>query len=92
MKKIKWAIMTVAVLVSIGGAVASRLNQNCTYAPQYYQVGLGYVPAGTMGVTYICELASQTCTYYIVGGTTYVPCQAGAYTKIAATDSKKKPK
>ena len=92
MKKIKWAIMTVAVLVSVGGAVASRLHQTCTFAPQYYQVGSSYQPAGTMGVNYVCEQASQTCTYYLVGGTTYTPCQAGAFTKITLTDAKKKQK
>jgi Family of unknown function (DUF6520) len=78
MKKMKFAIMTLAVLLSIGAAFASRRSLDCRTATQYYYNGSGYSNAGTEGVSYICLTGSSTCTYYLVG-LTYTPCQPGAY-------------
>ncbi|MDO6432275.1 DUF6520 family protein [Flavitalea sp. BT771] len=78
MKKIKWTLMTLAVGLSIGGAFATRLHQDCLGATQYYFNG-GYVLAGRMGIDYICNTpSSNICTYYKVGST-YTPCCWGNY-------------
>ena len=37
MKKVKWTLMSLAVIISVGGAFASRLhNQSCSGDTQYY--------------------------------------------------------
>ena len=83
MKKIKWTILTFAVLLSIGSAFAMRphpLQSNL-----YYWNGSGYMPAGQIGVNYVCETSSAVCTYTRSGGV-YTPYQlASSYTPISAT-------
>jgi Family of unknown function (DUF6520) len=78
MKKMKFLIMTLAIVLSIGAAFASRRSLDCRTATQYYSVGSGYMPAGTEGVSYVCETGGATCTYYLVG-LTYTPCQTGTW-------------
>jgi len=79
MKKIKWTFMTLAIVLGIGGAFATRLRQNCLGATQYYYNGGGYILAGKIGIDYICVTPSSSiCTYYKVG-TTYTPCMNGIY-------------
>ena len=79
MKKIKWTLMTLAVAFSIGGALATRLHQDCQGATQYRFNGGTYVLAGRAGIDYICTTpSSNICTYYKVGST-YVPCTNGNY-------------
>ena len=79
MKKIKLSIMTLAIVLSIGGAFATspRAPQDCQAATQYYYNG-SYVLAGKLGIDYLCVSSSSVCTYYKVG-TTYVPCMNGNY-------------
>ncbi len=79
MKKIKLSIMTLAILLSIGGAFATspRQTQACQAATQYFYNG-SYVLAGRLGVDYLCQTSPQVCTYYKVG-TTYIPCMNGVY-------------
>jgi hypothetical protein len=79
MKKIKWIFMSLALIVSVCGAFATRPHYDCSFDTQYYFNGNGYNPAGTYGVTYICQQSSQTCTY-TKSGLNYIPCQQGAYT------------
>lgn len=87
MKKIKWTILTFAILCSIGGAFASR--PHTLQSGLYYFNGSGYMPAGTLGVTYVCESSPNTCTYYLSGGV-YMPYQtASAYTPIEITPTTK---
>jgi uncharacterized protein DUF6520 len=78
MKKKKIVIMTLAILLSIGAAFASRRSIDCSSATQYYYNGSGYTNAGTEGVNYICLTGSTVCTYYKVG-LNYIPCQQGQY-------------
>jgi uncharacterized protein DUF6520 len=78
MKKMKVLIMTLAIVLSIGAAFASRRSLDCRTAIQYYYNGSGYSNAGTLGVEYICVDGSTACTYYLVG-LTYMPCQIGTY-------------
>ncbi len=58
--KIKWTILTFAILFSIGSAFATRPRALSTL---YYYNGSGYVPAGTLGVNYVCETSPNVCTY-----------------------------
>jgi uncharacterized protein DUF6520 len=82
MKKIKLAIMVTAILLSVGGAFATKLNQACAGAPQYYWNGAGMIPAGVMGWDYYCAHDNgSTCTYYQVAGG-YAACQLGVWIMI----------
>jgi len=85
MKKIKWTILTIAILFSIGGAFASR--PHALVSGLYYYDGSGYMPAGQLGVTYVCETSSNICTYTYSGGV-YTPYNTDAnYTRIEATST-----
>ena len=92
MKKIKWTLMTLAVALSIGGALATRLHQDCQGATQYRLSGSAYVLAGKLGIDYICTTpSSNICTYYKVG-TTYIPCMNGNYCTSNCKTSNPSPK
>jgi hypothetical protein len=83
MKKIKWTILTFAILFSIGGAFASR--PHTLQSGLYYFNGSQYMPAGTMGVSYVCETSTNICTYSFSGGV-YTPYQIQSnYTPVAVT-------
>jgi hypothetical protein len=79
MKKIKWTILTLVILFSIGAAFATRPH---SYQTIYYYNGSQYLVAGTMGLNYTCESSSANCTYTYSGGV-YTPYITGAsYTPI----------
>jgi hypothetical protein len=87
MKKIKWTILTLAILSSIGGAFATR--PHALVSGLYYFNGEGYLPAGTLGITYVCETSSNICTYTYSGGV-YTPYQIQSnYTPILLTPTTK---
>jgi hypothetical protein len=85
MKKVKLALITVAIITSIGGAFASKNRcVLCEYSQQYYRFGTGYLPAGEYGYDYACwQISGSTCTYYkpdpINQPEYYVPCRGGSY-------------
>jgi|GEM_PF-407681 len=79
MKKFKWTILSLAVIVSVCGAFVTRPHFDCSTMTQYYLSGGIYFPAGEEGVSYTCTNGSGTCTYYTNNGITYFPCQAGLY-------------
>ena len=79
MQKIKWTLMSAAILLGIGGAFATRPHFDCSNMTQYIYTGGGYLPAGTEGVNYVCAAGSGTCTYYTTNGINFFPCQAGTY-------------
>ena len=79
MKKLKWSILSLAVIVSICGAFATRPHFDCSNATQYALIGGVYTPAGTEGVNYVCSAGQATCTYYTVNGVNFFQCQAGTY-------------
>jgi Family of unknown function (DUF6520) len=93
MKKIKWTILSFAILISISGAFASRPH---TLQGLYYYNGTQYMPAGTLGVTYVCETTSSVCTYTYSQGVytpyntdaTYTPINANPPTKPAPKKNK----
>jgi len=80
MSKIKWALIAIAITVSIGGAFATK-QTNCEDYPQYYQVGSSYQPAGVYGYDYFCWNTGGICTYYKPNPfvEVYYPCRTGAY-------------
>ena len=71
MKKFKWSILSLAVILSVCGAFASRPHFDCSNMPQYYFVGGVYSNAGTDGVNYICTEGTGVCTYYTPDGLSY---------------------
>ena len=80
MKKVKWTLMSLAVIISVGGAFANRLhNQSCTGDTQYYYAGGGYSEAGIIGTNYVCDSGSGTCTYYTTDKIHYYSCESGVY-------------
>jgi hypothetical protein len=82
MKRVKLAIMAAAILLSIGGAFATKIHQDCRYAQQYVYTGSGYMPiTGELGTTYYCVDVPGTCTYNLVAAG-YAACQAGGYQPI----------
>ncbi len=66
-----------AILLSIGGAFATRSRVDCRFSQQFYQVGSSYVPAGQEGVDYICTQGGGICTFIQVGSN-WMACQTGA--------------
>jgi hypothetical protein len=86
MNKIKWTILTFAILFSIGSAFATRPR---AYQSLYYYNGEGYLLAGELGVTYVCETSSNVCTYTYSDGE-YVPYQTlSTYTQVELTPTTK---
>lgn len=77
MKKVKWTIMSLAVILSICGAFATRPHFDCSNMTQYYFAGGVYSPAGQVGIDYICVNGTGTCTYYTPDGLNYYICQPG---------------
>jgi hypothetical protein len=79
MKKFKWSILSLAVILSVCGAFATRPHFDCSTMTQFYYQGGTYFVAGTEGVTYTCTDGSGVCTYYTTNGINYFPCQLGVY-------------
>ncbi len=71
MKKIKWTIMTLTIVFSICSAFATRPARQVGL---YYLSGIQYLPAGTLGVNYLCMSSASVCTY-TKSGSTYTPYQ-----------------
>ena len=83
MKKIKFTIMTLAILLSIGGAFATRLSDPICYGYiQYHKVGTAYNQCGAMGVNFDCiGSPGDVCTYWLNPTTSqYEPCHTGTWT------------
>ena len=88
MKKAKWIILSMAVVMAVTTAFVTRPCQSCMGVPLYYLSGPNsYSPAGTFGKDYYCG-AGNVCTYYL-NNNVYTPCQSGAYIIIEANRKKK---
>jgi hypothetical protein len=88
MKKIKWTLMALAIIFSIGGAFATRPHPpKGVEAGLYYYNGSVYVPVvGNNGTGYICTGTANTCTYFFDSSTqTYNPYNTGNYTPVGLT-------
>lgn len=80
MKKVKWTIMSLAIILSVCGAFATRPHFDCSNLQQYFLSGTSYVEAGTYGVDYTCVAdLSSTCTYYTTNQHTFWACASGVY-------------
>jgi Family of unknown function (DUF6520) len=83
MNKIKWTILTFAILISIGSAFATR--PRAPLSQLYYYNGNEYLAAGQLGVTYVCESSADVCTYTYSNGE-YTPYQTlSSYTPVELT-------
>ena len=91
MKRIKWTIMTLIISLSVGGALATAPQHDCRTDQQYYATGGTYMPAGTFGVTFLCDAGTSACTYTF-DGVNYWPCRAGTYRLINLTNTSPTPK
>ena len=80
MNKIKMTIMSLTVLLSVGGALATRPHRSKAFDAVYWFNGNTYLPAGSYMQDYICQSSSNTCTYTFDGVSTYTPYQQGSYT------------
>ena len=78
-KKFKWSILSLAVILSVCGAFATRPHFDCSTMTQYYFQGGTYFVAGTEGVNYICTSGGGICTYYTTNGINFFECQPGVY-------------
>lgn len=81
MKKVKFFLIATAILVSVGGAFATRAHMDCRYNPQFYWNGEAFIPAGTEGVNFACEGGAGTCTYIQVGNN-WQACQTGFFVNL----------
>ena len=79
MKKIKWTIMALTIVLSVSGALATRPQGDCRTQQQYYWTGGGFMPTGTWAVNYLCDASTNVCTYITDGVGGYYPCRQGDY-------------
>ena len=79
MRKRKIITMSIAVVLAVGAAMATKSKAPCSSLPQYYKSGNNFYPAGIEGYDYVCEWDHfGTCTYYFDAASgTYRPCKAG---------------
>lgn len=84
-------LIAVAVVVSIGGAFASR-QSGCEFSTQYRQSGSSYVEAGVYGFDFVCVSNPGICTYYKPNPLVevYYPCRMGAYQSLYHNQKSKK--
>lgn len=80
MKKIKFLLVSIAIISAIGAAFATRVKAPCEFMTQYRLLNGSYVPAGTYGLDYLCEGTLDVCTWYKPWPTSnWTPCRAGTY-------------
>jgi hypothetical protein len=91
MKKIKWTIMTLAICLSLGGALATAPQHDCRTDQQYFLSGSVYMPAGVFGQTFLCDAGLSPCTYTF-DGVNYWPCRQGSYRIVNLTSTSPTPK
>jgi len=86
MKRLKLLLVSFAIILALGTALATRPCQSCIYSDQYrYNNGFFY-DAGEFGYDYYCTQGGGTCTYYrpypFTQPNLYLPCRSGIYTVI----------
>lgn len=79
MKKKKFPLLALAIVLAAGGALANSLTKSHLEETQYYKYGNNYYPAGIEGYDYECQFDHfGTCTYYFDAATgTYKPSKYG---------------
>jgi hypothetical protein len=78
-QNLKLSLMTLAVVIGTGSAIASSFSKNHREETQYYWNGTAYVVAGIEGYDYECQFDHfGTCTYYYDAASgTYKPSKGG---------------
>jgi hypothetical protein len=79
MRKLKVTLMAMAIVLGVGGAIASAPPAPpCERLVQYYDTGLGwYDVAGVEGVDFVCAMHwTKVCTYTKTPNG-FVPCKRG---------------
>ena len=90
MKKLKFALVSVAIVGAITAAFATRVKAPCDYMTQYVLVNGSYVLAGIYGLNYFCVGSLGVCTWYKPWSTSdWYPCRAGTYLPIEQLNKKK---
>lgn len=81
MKKMRIALLAVAIITAVTGSFAAKKKYDCYNQIQYYQSSPGvYQQAGVWGVNYICNGMLTTCTYILNPATgQYEACRTGNY-------------
>ena len=74
MRKIKLAILSIAIILATAMAFVTRPRYDCTQVQNYYYTNGNYLPAGTFGENYYCSQSGNVCTYTLIQGT-YVNCR-----------------
>jgi hypothetical protein len=85
MNKIKWALICTAILIGVGGTIASQSKAECENQTQYFKWGNSYIPAGQYGVHYTCQSSVGVCTFVLSNPgdpNSFVPCRTGSFTWI----------
>jgi hypothetical protein len=93
MKKMKFSLMSLAVIVAITSAFTTRPDVLCDNATQYYKVNGVYLEAGEEGVDYDCDYTpAVTCTYYkpnpVTHPNSYSACKLGDFILLGTTRAK----
>lgn len=89
MKKIKFSLMSVAVIAAVASAFAAKPATMCENAVQYYRDVSGYHEAGILSLDYDCDYNDlEVCTYVLTGPNTYAPCRWGSFFQYGARKSK----
>ena len=86
MKKIKLALIAVAILAGVGGAAATTCVQ-CEHFTQYIQEGNVFVPVGEYGTAYFCLDNGGVCTFYNpdpARPNLFAPCRTGTFVATTA--------
>ena len=92
MSRIKLFLIAGAVVIGIGGALASRPSNYCETQPQYLKWGSSYIPAGQYGVDYVCLSSGGVCTFYQpnpLDPNGYAPCRIGTFQWVWLADPRK---
>jgi len=89
MKRIKFFIISIAILFAVTAALATHQQPACTMVPNYYLSNGNYIQVGVYGQDYTCSGTSGVCTYYL-NANVYTPCQAGLYTPMSAKEKRRK--
>lgn len=79
MKKLRFVLLSIAVLSGICIAWATSAKAPCDAQTQYYYSGGNYYPAGIEGYDYVCAFDHfSTCTYYYYSDRIgYLSCKSG---------------
>jgi hypothetical protein len=80
MKKIRWIMLSTAVVTAVVAAMATNSRPACSSLPQYWEYNGNFYPAGIEGYDYVCQFDhyGKTCTYYFDEASgTYKPCKYG---------------